>query len=278
MVRIRRRMFFIMLCILLTLMITGCSKDEDKIQGDYKLVSIESDNESKRNEEFFKVYEKYGIFYASLVIENDGKACLKPVGTDELLLTYDDNYLIDPNSGEKIEYKFENGELSFSVSSLLGSSKCVFKKMTSDESEKLKKGYSEEDYQKAEKEAEEIIAKYIESIDINNLSSVEKTRIAKDKQSYDELYEAILIISFDNEIKKLLEAGHSYKISFSKNGTVVYIDNKEVSDTDPFCIQLEERIKNYKEYKVCSGLDKEYIIDITSEGTVQKTVEPQSLE
>lgn len=272
-----RKKLVVLVCILVAIMVLGCSKD-DGFEGDYKLIRIEASDESRRDEEFFSIYEKYGIFYATLTIEKEGNAYIKMTGTDDTLpFSYDEQYFIDPESKKKDRYKFENNEISLSGSNLLGSGKVIFEKMTPEESEKFKKGFSEEDFQKAEKEAEEVIIKYIESLDINELSILERTRISNDKCYYDELAEAAQIAVCRSDVEKILNEGHTYRISFSKTGTVIYLDSKEVSSDDPFCIEMENRISDYKKYKVGSILGGEYIIDILSDGTIQQTKAPKSL-
>lgn len=273
----REKMFAVLACILVAIMVLGCSKN-DEFKGDYKLIRIEARDESGRDEEFFSIYEKYGIFYATLTIEKEGNAYIKMTGTDDTLsFSYDENYFIDPDSGKKDRYKFENDEISISSLSFLGSAKVVFKKMTSEEAEELKNGYSVEDYQKAEKEAEEVIVKYVESLDVSQLSAYERTRISNDGRCYDELAEAAQLAAYRSAVEQVLNEGHTYRISFSKNGTVIYLDSKEVSSDDPFCIEMENRISDYKKYKVGSKLGGEYIIDILSDGTIQKTKAPRSL-
>ncbi len=274
----KKKLFAVLVCILVAMMALGCSK-EDEFPGDYKLICIDTRDESRRDEDFFNIYEKYGIFYATLTIEKDGNASLKMIETDEVLtFSYDEKYFIDPESKKKDRYRYENNEISLSGSGILGSGKAVFKKMTPEESEKLKNGYSDEDFQKAEKEAEEVIVKYIESLDIKELSIIERTRISNDEWYYASLAEAAQIASYRSDVEKVLNEGHTYTISFSKNGTVIYMDSKEVSADDPFCIGMEERISNYTNYKVGSKLGGEYIIDVLSDGTVQKTKAPRSIE
>ncbi len=274
----KKKLFAVLVCILVAMMALGCSK-EDEFPGDYKLICIDTRDESRRDEDFFNIYEKYGIFYATLTIEKDGNTSLKMIGTDEVLtFLYDEKYFIDPESKKKDRYRYENNEISLSGSGILGSGKAVFKKMTPEESEKLKNGYSDEDFQKAEKEAEEVIVKYIESLDIKELSIIERTRISNDEWYYASLAEAAQIASYRSDVEKVLNEGHTYTISFSKNGTVIYMDSKEVSADDPFCIGMEERISNYTNYKVGSKLGGEYIIDVLSDGTVQKTKAPRSIE
>jgi hypothetical protein len=261
----KKKLFAVLVCILVAMMALGCSK-EDEFPGDYKLICIDTRDESRRDEDFFNIYEKYGIFYATLTIEKDGNASLKMIGTDEVLtFLYDEKYFIDPESKKKDRYRYENNEISLSGSGILGSGKAVFKKMTPDESEKLKNGYSDEDFQKAEKEAEEVIVKYIESLDIKELSIIERTRISNDEWYYASLAEAAQIASYRSDVEKVLNEGHTYTISFSKNGTVIYMDSKEVSADDPFCIGMEERISNYTNYKVGSKLGGEYRIDVLSD-------------
>ena len=273
----KKKLFVILVCILVAMMALGCSK-EDEFPGEYKLICIDTRDESRRDEDFFNIYEKYGIFYATLTIEKDGNASLKMIGTDEVLtFSYDEKYFIDPESKKKDRYRYENNEISLSGSGILGSGKAVFKKMTPEESEKLKNGYSDEDFQKAEKEAEEVIAKYIESLDIKELSIIERTRIADDSMCYSSLAEAAQIAVFSKEVTKILQEGHTYKISFSTDGTVIYLDSKEVSEDDPFCTEIGKCIFDYKDYKVRSKLGSEYIIDILSDGTVQKTKAPRSI-
>ncbi len=278
MIMATRRKLMVFLCIIVSVMSLGCSK-KDEFQGDYKLIRVEAYDESKRDEEFFNIYEKYGIFYATLTIEKEGSAFIKAVGSDEAFtFTYDENYFIDPESEKKDRYTFENSEILISGSSIFGSAKAVFKKMTPEESEKWNKGYSDEDYQKAEKEAEEVIVKYIESLDINELSVLERTRISNDIWVYDEFAEVAQIAAFDDEVIEILKEGHTYTISISKNGTVICMDSKETSDDDPFCIEIEKRISDYKKNKVGSKLGGDYIIDVLSDGTVQKTKAPMALE
>ncbi|MBR3483645.1 MAG: hypothetical protein IKH42_03120, partial [Lachnospiraceae bacterium] len=72
--------------------------------------------------------------------------------------------------------------------------------------------------------------------------------------------------------------GHTYTISFSKNGTVVFLDSKEASTDDPFCIELEKRIPDYRDYRVKSQMGGEYFIDVLPDGTVRKTKEPWTYE
>ncbi len=268
-----KKMHIVLVGILIA-MVLGCSK-EDEFLGNYKLICIDAHDESRRDEEFFNVYEKYGIFYATLTIEDDRNAYIEMVGTDEIFsFSYNEDYFIDIESNKKDGYKYENNEISISSSDLFNSSKAVFKKMTPEETYKLKNGYSNEEYQKAESEAEELLANYIDSLNISELSGLEKTRISNDRWCYDELAEVAQIAVYAREVERILSDGHSYKISFSKNGIVISKDNNEVTDSDPFCQEIEKYISNYKQYKVGSKLGGEYIIDVLSDGTVQKTKAP----
>ena len=113
MIMATRRKLMVFLCIIVSVMSLGCSK-KDEFQGDYKLIRVEAHDESKRDEEFFNIYEKYGIFYATLTIEKEGSAFIKAVGSDEAFtFTYDENYFIDPESEKKDRYTFENSEYRF---------------------------------------------------------------------------------------------------------------------------------------------------------------------
>ncbi len=274
----RRKMLAVLMCIVVSIMALGCSK-EDEFQGDYKLIRIESKDENKRDEEFFEIFEKYNIFYGTLTIEEEGKAYLKSAGSDELYsFSYDEEYFIDPETKKKDRYVFENGEISLRGSSLFGSARMFFKKMTPEESEILKNGFLEEDFHKAEKEADEIISKYIQSLDKSQLSILERTRIATDKSNYDEIAGYAIFVSYNREVEKVLQEGHTYTISFSKNGTVVFLDSKEASADDPFCIELEKRIPDYRDYRVKSQMGGEYFIDVLPDGTVRKTKEPWTYE
>ena len=270
----RRKMFLVLICIVVSVMVLGCSK-EDEFQGDYKLILVDTKDESKRDEAFFQIYEKYGIFYATLTIEEDGNAYIKVAGQDEKYsFSYDDKHFIDPETNKKDRYKFENGEISLSGSSIFGSARVVFKKMTPEESEKLKNGYLEEDFHKAETEAQEVVIEYMKTLDKSHLSIIERTRISTDKSNYDGLVQGAELAVYDKEVEDILKEGHTYTISFSKTGTVVFLDSKEASEDDPFCIDLEQYISDYKDCKVRSQMGSEYIIDVLSDGTVRKTKEP----
>ena len=255
--------------------LTGCGSNENDIVGDYKITRIDSLDENHRDEEYFKVYENYGIFFATLSVNEDGSASINSAGSDESInMTYDENYFTVKDNDNKVKYKFENGVISLSEFGALASGKLTFKKMTSEEQEAFKKGFTEEDLKKAVKEASELDAKYIKETDNSFLSYVENSRRATDAQNYDEICMAAQIAAFDTNVQERLKAGHTYSIVMTPDGTQAYSDGNALDDSDPFCVQLNSFLSNYKAIKVRSSLGGEYIVDIDSDGTVKETSAP----
>jgi hypothetical protein len=217
-----------------------------------------------------------------MVIKENGKVTLKTEvdsgRTEEFTLT--DKYLVS-EKGSKIIYLFRDGEVVVFENSLLSSmTDITFVKMTDAEISMSKKKVTDKQMKEAEEEINAYILNDKDIMESETMKKAEQYKLSNDNYDYDMLVEASTIAVFDNDVKKELDAGHTYKIVMTKEGTSFYKDGKEINKNDAFYKALLDRSSEYllTSSKVRSAFADKYVIDIESDGTVKKTQAPKKAE
>ena len=255
-------------------------KNAENLVGYYKMTSVTSQG-TTMSQDYFDIYEKYGIFLSVIYIQEDGYAYFYMMGQEtnqeKELYTYDDTFFTNVENGSELVYVLKNGELTLVEASILGNVKATFVRMTDDEIAIWEKGYSAEDFKSAEQEAMKLLENDEQLKNDKYLSYIEKSRRAQDEMEYSALVSYSQFAVTEKDIIEILSAGHSYRVIMTKEGTKVLLDDKEVTEEDPFYKLLEQfywgdftDTINVK----ASNVD-EYIIDIGSDLTITQTKAPE---
>ncbi len=247
--------------------------------GYYKIIYI-SMNNTVLSKEYFDIFEKYGIFAATAFISADGYA--------EFSLAMDeeepDRYSFDGTSfkrlsdGSEILYVYKDGILTTLEAEIVGNIKVDFVKMTEDEINRFKKGFTEEDFENAVGEANALYAKNAQNNNSEYLNYIEKARRADDALKYSELYELAQIALVTNDVIDMLNAGHSYRIIMEKERARLLVDGVDADEEDPVYKLIAGYVGNdfLSQYVIRGSNASEYIIDISSDMKITKTVSPDT--
>ena len=246
--------------------------------GVYKMTSMNSDDMDIKKG-YFDIFEKHGIFMATMELTENGHAKLVFNSGNESVAEYTitDKYFVDDETGRKLVYVFKDGEVTLFEQSILSTVDSTFVKMTDSEIAIWKKGYSEEELQKAAEEVTEYLKNDQEYQDSVYKSYIEKSRRASDDLDYSGFVDASQLAVLDQDVSKELEKGHSYSIVITKEGLSVLKDGKKVDQNDPFYKCLVKYTSDYtvETSKVRSSFAEKYVIDVTSDGTVKRTQAPE---
>ncbi|MBR6475159.1 MAG: hypothetical protein IKS98_06890 [Lachnospiraceae bacterium] len=91
---------------------------------------------------------------------------------------------------------------------------------------------------------------------------------------------AATVTAANEDVRKELKEGHTFKIEITKENVAIYKDGKDIDKNDPFYLRLVEYAREYwlTSSKVHSLYVDKYVIDIDSDGAVHKTLAPKEAE
>lgn len=255
---------------------------DKKYVGSYKAISY-GYGDAVMGEEYFDIYEKHGIILYSLVIRENGKATLKlENGNDTTLdLTVADKYMID-EKGNKLVYFFKDGDVILFIDGLLSYSMAdiTFIKMNDDDIAMSKKKVTENQIKAAEDEVNAYKLTDKDLMESKAMKEVEKRNLSNDNLEYDHFFDAATVTAANEDVRKELKEGHTFKIEITKENVAIYKDGKDIDKNDPFYLRLVEYAREYwlTSSKVHSLYVDKYVIDIDSDGAVHKTLAPKEAE